>query len=69
MIQYTVSKAAVKKATARLGLSKTQAQNVLPKYAQGASFVWSLDSTSVTSPFMIILVNRCAWLSRKMGRF
>ncbi|AMR09489.1 hypothetical protein NSQ93_22990 [Bacillus sp. FSL W8-0445] len=46
MMQYTVSKAAVKKAMARLGLSKTQAQNVLPKYAQGASFVWSLESTS-----------------------
>lgn len=45
-MQYTVSKAAVKKAMARLGLSKTQAQNVLPKYAQGASFVWSLESTS-----------------------
>ncbi|MEH6972406.1 MULTISPECIES: hypothetical protein [unclassified Bacillus (in: firmicutes)] len=46
MMQYTVSKAAVKKATARLGLSKAQAQNVLPKYAQGASFVWSLESTN-----------------------
>ncbi|MED1127399.1 hypothetical protein [Bacillus paralicheniformis] len=46
MMQNTVSKVAVKKAMARLGLSKTQAQNVLPKYAQGASFVWSLESTS-----------------------
>ncbi|KRT94242.1 hypothetical protein ABE068_11395 [Bacillus glycinifermentans] len=46
MKQFQVSKAAVKKATVRLGLSKAQAQNVLPKYAQGASFVWTLDSTS-----------------------
>ncbi|MGN9864339.1 hypothetical protein [Bacillus swezeyi] len=46
MEKFNVSKAAVKKATVRLGLSKTQAQNVLPKYAQGASFVWALDSTS-----------------------
>ncbi|EME72101.1 hypothetical protein OZL92_23975 [Bacillus sonorensis] len=46
MEKFNVSKAAVKKATARLGLSKAQAQNVLPKYAQGASFVWSLESTN-----------------------
>ncbi|MBZ5213385.1 hypothetical protein HU186_03305 [Bacillus paralicheniformis] len=46
MMQYIVSKAAAKKAAARLGLSKAQAQNVLPKYAQDASFVWSLESTS-----------------------
>ncbi|WP_024120970.1 hypothetical protein [Bacillus halotolerans] len=46
MNKYSVSKSAVKTAIARLGLTKTQAQNVLPKYAQGAAFVWSLDSTS-----------------------
>ncbi|AYV18765.1 hypothetical protein [Bacillus velezensis] len=46
MNKYSVSKSAVKTATARLGLAKTQAQNVLPKYAQGAAFVWSLESTS-----------------------
>ncbi|MGF7533443.1 hypothetical protein AAGG74_06830 [Bacillus mexicanus] len=46
MEKFNVSKAAVKKATVRLGLSKVQAQNVLPKYAQGAAFVWSLDTTS-----------------------
>ncbi|MEC1238115.1 hypothetical protein P9B40_01560, partial [Bacillus paralicheniformis] len=46
MEKFNVSKAAVKKATARLGLSRTQAENILPKYAQGASFVWSLESTS-----------------------
>ncbi|MCY8978114.1 hypothetical protein [Bacillus halotolerans] len=46
MNKYSVSKSAVKTATARLGLTKTQAQNILPKYAQGAVFVWSLDSTS-----------------------
>ncbi|MED4830384.1 hypothetical protein [Bacillus atrophaeus] len=46
MNKYSVSKVAVKKAASRLGLTKTQAQNVLPKYAQGATFVWSLDSTS-----------------------
>ncbi|MDO3662045.1 hypothetical protein [Bacillus sp. C28GYM-DRY-1] len=46
MNKYNVSRTAVKNATARLGLTKTQAQNVLPKYAQGAAFVWSLESTS-----------------------
>ncbi|WEY95749.2 hypothetical protein P5641_19235 [Bacillus subtilis] len=46
MNKYNVSRVAVKNATARLGLTKTQAQNVLPKYAQGAAFVWSLESTS-----------------------
>lgn len=46
MNKYSVSKSAVKNATARLGLTRTQAQNALPKYAQGAVFVWSLDSTS-----------------------
>ncbi|UTL73887.1 hypothetical protein [Bacillus halotolerans] len=46
MNKYSVSKSAVKTAMARLGLTKTQAQNVLPKYAQGAAFVWPLDSTS-----------------------
>lgn len=46
MNKYSVSKSAVKTATARLGLTKMQAQNILPKYAQGAVFVWSLDSTS-----------------------
>lgn len=39
MNKYSVSKSAVKTAIARLGLTKTQAQNVLPKYAQGAAFV------------------------------
>ncbi len=46
MNKYNVSRSAVKNAVARLGLTKTQAQNVLPKYAQGSSFVWSLESTS-----------------------
>lgn len=46
MNKYSVSKSAVKNAAVRLGLTKTQAQNVLPKYAQGAAFIWPLDSTS-----------------------
>lgn len=46
MNKYSVSKPAVKNAADRLGLTKTQAQNILPKYAQGAAFVWSLESTS-----------------------
>ena len=46
MNKYSVSKPAVKNAAARLGFTKTQAQNILPKYVQGAAFVWSLESTS-----------------------
>ncbi|XYY59579.1 hypothetical protein ACNSPU_17000 [Bacillus velezensis] len=46
MNKYNVSRSAVKNAVARLGLTNAQAQNVLPKCAQGSSFVWSLDSTS-----------------------
>lgn len=46
MNKYSVSKSAVKTAIARLGLTNTQAPNALIKYAQRASFVWSLGSTS-----------------------
>ncbi|MGQ8920973.1 hypothetical protein ACUUYQ_03715 [Bacillus halotolerans] len=46
MNKYSVSKSAVKNAAARLGLTNAQAPNALIKYAQGAAFVWSLDSTS-----------------------
>lgn len=46
MNKYSVSKSAVKTATARLGLTNAQAPNELIKYAQGSSFVWSLGSTS-----------------------
>ncbi|WP_430489897.1 hypothetical protein H5J28_10920 [Bacillus amyloliquefaciens] len=46
MIKYNVSRSAVKNAVARLGLTNTLAPNALIKYAQGAAFVWSLESTS-----------------------
>ncbi len=46
MIKYNVSRSAVKNAVARLGLTNALAPNALIKYAQGAAFVWSLESTS-----------------------
>ncbi|MCY9057138.1 hypothetical protein MOE81_04210 [Bacillus inaquosorum] len=46
MNKYSVSRLAVKNAVARLGLTNAQASNVLIKYAQGSSFIWSLGSTS-----------------------